>query len=380
MTRTLLVARGGFGKPAMHRASSRGKHRCRQHCADEGVDEPHTIAADLDELRGERSLEALFRSRAGGSLDRVDGGIREQGHREQRLPRALGELREPRGEQSDYLVGYGQRLPGNWPYSSIGKGPRELDRQQGVAARSLFDSLQGRTRQSYAELRVDRVVDGAQGERAERNSVPVAREELAEPERVGGRLGVLPQCHDHSDPNAGLESPQGERERGFRRSVEPLHVVDRNQHRGLFREPPENREQPGGYRTRRGSCGARRGAEQSSLDCLSLRIGERRERAVVDGRQKVGQRGEPELRLGLRGTAAKNVEARAFAESHRFLQHGRLADPRFPDDQQRGELLESALEEPLDDRELAVATDHRPHEAQCATFRRRREVGRAGER
>ena len=111
---------------------------------------------------------------------------------------------------------------------------------------------------------------------------------------------------------------------------------------------------------------ARRSAASTASRCGS---GSAANASSSTEEQEVGERGESELGLCLSRATAKDAVAGLLAEAYRLLPDGRLADPRLARQKQRRVLLEAAVEEPLDRRELVLATDHRPHDAQSATIR-----------
>ena len=93
----------------------------------------------------------------------------------------------------------------------------------------MLDPLQGRAWKGVTDAVPDEVKQGAQGERAQANTLQLIAERLLESERIGGLPELNPNRDQEGDLPAALEPPQCEAECRRRRSVEPLHVVDRHE-------------------------------------------------------------------------------------------------------------------------------------------------------
>ena len=233
--------------------------------------------------------------------------------------------------------------------------PRDLQREERVAARGVGHSREQGARQRRSEPTVDEVVELGQRERPRHDALDAAlRKRPREPERQ-----LLAACRSASQEQAEpSRQPAGrERERSLGGRVEPLHVVDSDEHRAALRE---RREHPDEARRDRPRVGALvRLAPQQR----------RRQRPLLHGRQRIaqalehvadeiGKRGEGEPSLALGRPRPQHAQPSRLGEPDRLQPDGRLADPSLSLDDERGRLVRERRKEPLDRRELRVAPDN----------------------
>ncbi|HSP72319.1 MAG TPA: hypothetical protein VLN26_08120 [Gaiellaceae bacterium] len=157
-----------------------------------------------------------------------------------------------------------------------------------------------------------------------------------------------------------VETPQRELEHRGRRRVEPLRVVDRNQHRAPRRELAKHRQErcsdkPASGRT------ARVGAEKSDVECLRLRRRQRPENIGVDGDQEIGQAREREPGLRCGGPRRQHRKAQLAPAPHRSLPYRRLADPGLADELERCKASLVSSQEALDHGNLGLSPDEAGH-------------------
>jgi hypothetical protein len=146
------------------------------------------------------------------------------------------------------------------------------------------------------------------------------------------RLGC-PQRQEEGHRVA-AEPAERERERGGRRRVEPLGVVDGEHHRSLLGKHAQRAEE----RRRDGACvgrlSPRRAPEERHRERVALWPRERRQQLVEGVAEEIGDRREGERHLGLRGTRDQHACPRGGSGVEPGLPDRRLADPRLALDEQ----------------------------------------------
>lgn len=90
------------------------------------------------------------------------------------------------------------------------------------------------------------------------------------------------------EPGPGAQPPERELDRPDTRTIRPLEVVDREQHRRVLREPAQDRQHGGTNRAVVRDRGPNRGPQQHEVDRPPLRVRQRVQHLVIDVRQQVG--------------------------------------------------------------------------------------------
>ncbi len=173
------------------------------------------------------------------------------------------------------------------------EGTAQLEREKRVTAAHLVDPAQRGPRQDELQSRVQQPVHGAERERPdhERGEALI----LGEP---GRRVGAQAMCEQEPDRLLAEPSP-GERHDLRRRGIEPLNIVDGNQHVACARELAEDAE----HAHRDGALVGRRTAERCEQErdpeCIGLRLRQLLEHLVDHALDQVAETGErkPGLRL-----------------------------------------------------------------------------------
>ena len=152
----------------------------------------------------------------------------------------------------------------------------------------------------------------------------------------------------------GLQAPRHEGQDVGGGGVEPVRVLDGEQHRGVG----------GGVadQLQRGERDAeevwRRGAAhpEGGLHRFAVRGGQRVE-VVEDRQQQLVQARERQVRLGLHAGGAEHPHAAAGRAARRLPEQRRLPDPRLAADEQRAAPLPHPVEQARDRVQLAVAAE-----------------------
>jgi hypothetical protein len=164
----------------------------------------------------------------------------------------------------------------------------------------------------------------------------------------------------------GVDAAGREREHLARRRVEPLEVVDRDDHRRRAGERAQQVEQPERDRVRLGRRTGGHGPQQRDLERQPLRRRQCGERLLLDPVDQVDERGEGELRLRAARTGREYPAPTCPRGRDRRLPQRRLADAGVALENEDGGAAAGSGDEPLDRGELGDPADHersirRPH-------------------
>jgi hypothetical protein len=230
----------------------------------------------------------------------------------------------------------------------------DLEREQWVAVRGLVDASEHGPRKDQFDTVPKHPPDRPDAHRLDLD--PLHPSNVEGPEQIQCRRLGDPVRGEHGD---GLvaESPERELERPRRGAVEPVQVVDGEQHR------PERPD--GSQRTEhRDGNGAsiRRGPvvlaeQQRDLQRAALRSGKRREDALELLPQQIAECGEGERGLGLYGASLEQSEPGTLRHRDPAPPQGGLADPRLTLEHQGARERVRRLEELTHGRELLFPAD-----------------------
>ncbi len=316
------VVRRNRGQPM--RCSTLGDRCLRdRRRREQRMSEPDHAVRALDHLRSDRRSERLLVD--SGRVHDLERGGAGHSHDEQCLPRLLRQRAQPLADEVLERVGYRQRLRGIERRPRVER-PRQLEREEGIAARCIVQPQQGRTWESESEPVTDETLDRADAERPDGQSLDRPGKRRLERRR---RLAAAGE----EDPDRlAVEPPQRERERIRRRGIEPLDVVDREQQRAAGGQRDAARRAPP-TATARGS------AETTALpleqerrrERSPARRGELRQHLGGGFRQEVAEPGMGETLLGARaGRAVSTRSPRSCAASTPASQSVDLPIPASP--------------------------------------------------
>ena len=172
--------------------------------------------------------------------DQLLGGTGECRHNPQRAPREAGELAQLVADQILHIA-RPQPLTGD---RASARHTHELERVERIAARHLGQPNRCRSRQRLAQPVADKLAELINRERPHRDSAHLLAAETEPRNLTAGASG------DHDEHLLRPESPQCERQCPDRLRIQPLDVIDRNQHRCVTGEAPDRRQRGGRNRTR----------------------------------------------------------------------------------------------------------------------------------
>jgi hypothetical protein len=158
-------------------------------------------------------------------LCRTGGG----GHDEEPIGRARRERGKPRREQPLEIARHGERFPGCWPDTMLGEGPSDLEREQRVAFGHPVDPQQDGVRETPLGSSSQKAGHRLLGQPADGQPVEDrCRPGPAQAERVAA--GADAQRHQDPDRRI-LQTADHERQRPGRGHIQPLDIVDGDEHR-----------------------------------------------------------------------------------------------------------------------------------------------------
>ena len=257
----------------------------------------------------------------------------------------------------------------------------DLEGEQRVPERRVDDRAQHAARQAQAEPagQQRRVASRSSGPTSSRSSVPRCERPLERRRRPGRRARSKPDRRV-------AEPPRREGERLGRRRVEPLHVVDRDQHAAPSAASARSASsRPSAIAC--GSGGAPAGAARSSATSSAARCGAGRpaSAAVPTPSSRSISAAERELRLGAARACRQHRPAVLARHGDPGLPQRRLADPRPARQQQRRPAARQERGQPRELRttpdDLAAGHGSVAHEGTLSDAGRRvRSPGKAGTR
>ena len=199
------------------------------------------------------------------------------------------------------------------------------------------------------------MVEPSKGKRSEDDVLEaILGQRARKPERRIRRRRRPPR-DEHADPRR--QPSHGERDRFLRRAVEPLHVVDREQHRLTLGEDGEDADERRRRRPRRRRpvrlLAQERRAERPLLD-----DGKPRARAVEDVADEVGERSVGEVGLALRRLRLEHAEPATARQADARRPEGRLPDPGRSVDGDGARRIRHPVEEAPDRCKLGLAAEN----------------------
>jgi hypothetical protein len=326
-------------------------HDCRRQ---QRMGEAHVILVRLDHTGGHRSVEPLADVLGLGA-----DGDQCLGRRVRDERRGLEDTRdrprqplEPCAHEFIERSRNRERLCRTESRSVLHQEAGDLERVERIPARGVVDAAERGARQRLAQARQHEPVDGAHRERAHRESDQPVREITLERKR--SRLRFEPGRDEQLDGFV-CESPGGELQHRRRRGIEPLHIVDCDEH-GPFRgEEPEGREQREADCSLADRRSLARVEGERHLERTPLGSRQLKEHLSDPGREQVSQRGERVRGLGRRRSAREHPIASISAELDAGPPQRRLSDPRSALEPE-GEPAR-LVEEGADPFELGLAAD-----------------------
>ena len=169
------------------------------------------------------------RCRGAKGLDRR-AGHRRDGERD--LPRGRRHPTDPRSED---IAQVARDRQGSTRWFVVSERPRDLEREEGIAARGLEDARHGGRGRFAVQPVPEQSADVVDGERSDIDpqhlAIPQGGDEI---DRVRGAGLVAPR--GEQGDRFSVEAPEREGERPGRRRIQPLEIVDGEDHRRAARQ------------------------------------------------------------------------------------------------------------------------------------------------
>ena len=314
------------------------------------VGEVNRALATLDYTRGESRIE-----RAGGNTRPLQERLRDRAQRGGERERLACGRREP-GDSGTHklLERLGNRKRLNWVDVRF-ENAGELEGEERIAARPLMDAKQCLAGEGAAEPVSQQPVKRTDAQRSDRQPLNRLRAERLLESRwlhAGAEPPGEQQAHIvRANPS------QRKCERTRRRGVQPLEIVDRNEHRGVFGEQLQG--------------AARSNAERPWIHCIRCRLvekkrdlqralswcGQRREHLVEDVLEQIAKPDVREIALGLGRSGGENPLAQGARVLDACKPECRFPDPRFAFEHERGRRNLRFADEDLDRGKFVLPTD-----------------------
>ena len=324
------------GQRAVHRAARRRACVAVDTAGQQRVGEPHPVTIEAENAG---RLGALHAARQLVGIDVI--GLREQldrrlgdaGHAQQQ--RALGVIERRNASPDQIGERGGERLLGAGLV--VLQRTREFQGEKRVAAGGFGDPQHRRSGERAAQAIGDHRVQLPGVHRLHRHPAqPVGPVELQPPCHLAVPGGA-PLGHQHTE--SAVEPARRELDGGAAGAVQPLRVVDRQQHRGPvvgLVHLIKHRDEGCGHHPLigRGAFGAC--AQQHPVQGQALQRGQGRKVLGVHLAEQVGQRGERHHRFGLADPRGQHAEAAGTRLAQQRQPQGGLPDAGLTLDHQRG--------------------------------------------
>lgn len=240
-----------------------------------------------------------------------------------------------------------------------GCGSSQFDREVRVAAGGLGDPREGRAAHRFTEFPFHDVEQGGGRHALQRN--------MFSPEGALGRAAQLGagrarRAPGHQQPERAAGDPaHREDERSVARRINPLLVVNHEQHRSI-RHPCSEQ----GRQTRADRAEVRRTVRDRFAKCrhqkrVPLGIGQPIQRVVAELSQQIGQDRETQVPFGCARVRGQHADARGRGNHPGMTDQGRLSDPGFALEHQDGYVGGGSSQEGLEDDLFRIAAYRAVH-------------------
>jgi hypothetical protein len=221
----LLNLGGDLAQPPVEEATPTSRRRRIERCGIERMRKPDTIPHKLDQLRTLRLLERRRRIAAQRLREKSPCRLTHTRRDKQRLPRFGRQATNPSSDETAEILRHRQRITRR--YASVYHLTSDLEPEKWISAARLVDTQKQRPRQRPAEPTLQQLVDRGQTKRLEpETGRPRDLQTITRPAR---RWPLRCEQTDSLAPHP----PERERERAHGWPIEPLHIVNRNEHRAI---------------------------------------------------------------------------------------------------------------------------------------------------
>ncbi len=286
-----------LGQSPMHRSATAGVSRLQDTSREEGVREADPRAVDLDDACGDGGGEPCVGADIGGRLGDCDRRMRVGGRREQEVPALVGQRRQPFVDEVVQRVRNGQRPPRLDLRSATLERPDDLDRVERVPPGCLVHLGEQRTWERRAQPLVH---DAMKRGGVERTDVEMHRPVAQRAAQLVCQRTRQSGSASQEDPDRlAAQAPAGIGQRRSRCRVEPLDVVDGNEHPAACGQCAKRTQKRHSDCVRIGRRPFDVLEDERARQCRALTSREGLECLVEDDVEQVSEPGERELRLAL---------------------------------------------------------------------------------
>ena len=333
------------GQPTVHRAARRRAGVAVDATGQQRVGEPHPVTVEAEDARRLGALHAareLIGIDVVGLRQQLDRRVGEAGHAQQQ--RAFGVVERRNAPPHQIGEGGGERLLGAGLV--VLQRARQFQGEKRVAAGGLGDPQHRRTGERAAQTIGDHRVQLPGVHRLHRHPAQTVGPVELQPACDLAVPGGAPLGHQHTE--GAVESACRELDGGTAGAVQPLRVVDCQQHRGpvvgLVHVIEDGDESRGHHPLiGRGAFGAC--AQQHPVQGQALQCRQRRKVLGVHLAEQVGQRGERHHRFRLADPRGQHAEAAGARLAQQRQPQGGLPDAGLALDHQRGGPVRHRIQE-----------------------------------
>ncbi len=318
------------------------------------MSEADIALVDLDRLGRHGGVEDVTAD--AGGVQQLDVGAAERGDRQQRVARRRVERGEPVADEPLERLRDAEDRSRVSPRRAPAQGPCQLEGEERIATGDLVHAVERHPRKGLAEPLSHQPVHRPQAERTD----PQPLEAIVGHEVDAGRLAVRDDATGEKQSHVLRVQPaNGERQRVGGRAVEPLDVVDGDDHFALPCEGSERAERRNPRRQRPRRLTLRVLQQQRNLERAAPRRRQQREQVGEHALEQVTEAGVREAALCLRGTGGEHTYATSRRGVDACEPERRLADPRRALDEKRSQTCARRGEELVERGELFVPPDDR---------------------
>ena len=312
--------------------------------------------------RGVKSLENVGAAAMGGR-HQLDGRPSERGGEEHDVPGLGGQSREAAVEQLVQALGHPERATGLGSRARPDELASELEREERISGGRVLHPGELRTRQVEPSPILQQMMKRTQAQRTEHEmGQTIVREGGLELERRGD---LRRPTNGRQEADGLIAQPsKGDLQHPGRRRVDPLQIVERDQHGPALGKRSQHVEKREADRAMVRRLNSRLGQQKRDLERAASQRRQRSCHIVEDRGDQIGKGGEGERGLGLDASVHENETRRPLRVIDPVLPEHRLADPRLAGEDERTRAQLGVPEERLDRVQLLLPPDDsRRHQA-----------------
>ena len=232
--------------------------------------------------------------------------------------------------------------------------PRELERVEGVPARHLLHTKEGRARERSCQVCLEKLVDGAEAQRTDVQPFhPIGTDRPLEVRRL---RTFARATGEQKEDRPFIQPPQRESKCARRGRIEPLAVVDRENNWPLGSENLERAPDRDTERARIEVFGILL-EEECYLECTAPGCRQRRQHALENAFEQVAEAGVGQPPLGFCRPRRQDAEPSCARSLEPGEPERRLPDARLTLEHERQRPFHDTIEKRVYRRELSLPAD-----------------------